>query len=298
MEFLRRASNPWDQQVMLGIAWDLMWLALAVGIVFVVGHAISVKWFAPKTTPVSGAAAAPSNVQASERVVRHAAPARVFHWLMSLAMFALLITAFVPVIGIQFPWVTIHWIAGIGLLLTVVYHVVHAITREDFRSMVIGAADVQEGARSVRGFFKRLPPSPEKAGKYPLDHKLYHHSVSVVTIGAIATGILMMFRVDTPFWERNPYILSDQLWGVTYVVHGVCGVALITMILAHIYFAIRPEKRWITRSMIKGWITRQEFLAHHDPTRWVVDSSATHVPADATRASTLPGTSPEKQSVS
>jgi len=53
-------------------------------------------------------------------------------------------------------------------------------------------------------------------------------------------------------------------------VHGLSGVALITMVIAHVYFAIRPEKLWMTRSMIKGWITRDEYLAHHDPEKWKV----------------------------
>ncbi len=40
------------------------------------------------------------------------------------------------------------------------------------------------------------------------------------------------------------------------------------MIMAHVYFAVRPEKWWMTRSMIKGWITREEYLEHYDPELW------------------------------
>jgi formate dehydrogenase subunit gamma len=45
---------------------------------------------------------------------------------------------------------------------------------------------------------------------------------------------------------------------------------VITLIMAHVYFALRPEKLWMTRSMFRGWISREEFLAHHDPKRWSV----------------------------
>jgi hypothetical protein len=38
--------------------------------------------------------------------------------------------------------------------------------------------------------------------------------------------------------------------------------------MTHVYFAIRSEKRWLTRSMIVGWIPRQRYLAHYDPARW------------------------------
>ena len=37
-----------------------------------------------------------------------------------------------------------------------------------------------------------------------------------------------------------------------------------------LYFAVRPEKWWITKSMILGWITRRQYLEHHEPARWRV----------------------------
>ena len=78
----------------------------------------------------------------------------------------------------------------------------------------------------------------------------------------------MLVRVRTPFLTRNPYVLSDGAWGFTYVLHGMAGVALVGLIMAHVYFAIRPEKWWVTKSMILGWITRRQYLEHHDPDRW------------------------------
>jgi hypothetical protein len=43
------------------------------------------------------------------------------------------------------------------------------------------------------------------------------------------------------------------------------------MVMAHVYFAFRPEKWHFTRSMVVGWITRREFNEQHDPKRWQVD---------------------------
>jgi cytochrome b subunit of formate dehydrogenase len=292
MEFFRRATNPWGQDVLVGIAWDLMWAAVIVGVLFVVAHAIYVWRLAPKEEPGADLAAEPST-NVPEQVVRHTLSSRLFHWLMTAAMFALLITAFFPVIGIRFPWVTIHWIAGIGLVLTIVYHVVRATLWQDFWSMWIDRKEIQEGTADVKRFLGRSTVPQRKAGKYPLDHKLFHHVIAAVSIAAIATGLLMMFRVDTPFWVRNPYVLSDGLWGVVYVLHGLSGVALITMITAHIYFAIRPEKLWITRSMINGWIGRKEYLAHHDPQRWVVAPNAPQTLAGA-GSSTSPSQSAQQ----
>src|SRR5690606_32551223 len=88
----------------------------------------------------------------------------------------------------------------------------------------------------------------------------------------LATGLLMLARVDTPFWERDPYLLAAGTWGIVYVVHGLAALALVTMVMLHIYFALRPEKLHFTRAMLLGWITRAEYAEHHDPRRWPVDA--------------------------
>jgi cytochrome b subunit of formate dehydrogenase len=275
MEIVRTAANPWGQEVWIGIGWDLMWLALILGALFMVGHAVwmrSRRGESPAAPPDPGVATG-----IPERVTRHGGPARAFHWLMSLSMFALLITAFFPVAGIQFPWVTIHWIAGVALAVLVAWHVLDSSIRRDFWSMWIGREDVAEAVAELKGIFSRSEEGGERAGKYPIDHKMYHHGMVAVGLGVIVTGLLMMVRIDTPLLPLNPYLLGDGTWGVVYVLHGLCGVALITMIMAHVYFAVRPEKWWLTRSMIKGWITRTEFLSHFDPEKWKV----TDAPADA-----------------
>ena len=271
MEVLRRAANPWGQEVMLGIAWDLMWAAAIAGTLFVVGHAIWVRFIAKPERPDPGPT---SGRPIPDRVTRHSASSRIFHWLMAAAMFVLLITAFFPVIGIRFPWVTIHWIAGLLLFATILYHVIYATFWQDLRAVWVGRDDREEASSGVRRILARSRAPGPRSGKYPLDQKLYHHAAAVVTIGAIATGVLMMFRIDTALWAANPYFLSDGLWGVMYVVHGLCGVGLITLVIAHVYFAIRPEKRWMTLSMIRGWITREDYLRHYDPDRWVAGDAA------------------------
>lgn len=264
MEFWRKAANPWGQDVLIGVSWDLMWAAVVAAALFLVGHAIWVK-----TRPAEQHAA-PADVPAGipERIERHSLGARIFHWTMSASMLVLLVTAFAPVMGWQFPWVTIHWIAGVVLIATVVYHVIHAIGWQDFWSMF--QLGVSEGVATLKHVLSPKAPAPPKAGKYPFDHRLYHHAIVVVSLSAIVTGVLMMVRIDTPFWTRNPYLFNDSVWGVMYVVHGLAGVSLILLVAAHIYFALRPEKHWMTWSMIRGWIDREHYLEHFDPAKWDV----------------------------
>ena len=105
-------------------------------------------------------------------------------------------------------------------------------------------------------------------------------AIVVVGLTASITGIFMMNRVRTPLFVRNPYVLLDTTWQWIYVAHGLAGVGLVGLVIAHVYFAVRPEKWWITRGMIFGWITRREYLAYHEPSRWQVGStSATTKPA-------------------
>jgi len=263
----RTAENPWSQEVLLGVAWELLWVAFGVGVLFLIGHLI----WAAKWAPDDEFAESPSpepRVAAEARLRKHTLAARLFHWIMAAAIFVLLITAFFPVLGIQFPWVTIHWIAGIVLTASIVYHVVHSTFWLDFWSMWIDRSELRDTVNRAKRFLGKDAPAPRKPGKYPLENKLFHHTNVVAGFGVIVTGILMMFRVETPFWDRNPYLFSDATWGVVYVIHGLCSVAFVTMVMAHIYFAVRPEKLWITRGMIKGWITGEEYARHHDPERW------------------------------
>jgi cytochrome b subunit of formate dehydrogenase len=266
MEFWRRAANPWGQDVLIGVSWDLMWAAVIGAVIFLLGHAVWIKTrpaeshVAPVQTGAAGAV--------PDKIQRHSLSSRLFHWTMSAAMLVLLVTAFGPVMGWQFPWVEIHWIAGVVLIVTIVYHVIHAIGWQDFWSMF--QLGVGEGIAHLKHILSPKAPEPPKAGKYPFDHRMYHHVIVVVSLAAMITGGLMMVRIDTPFWTRNPYLLADSTWGVMYVVHGLSGVALIFLVAAHIYFAIRPEKRWITWSMIRGWIDKEHYLAHFDPSKWVV----------------------------
>ena len=87
-------------------------------------------------------------------------------------------------------------------------------------------------------------------------------------LAVVVTGVFMMSRVETPFFTRNPYLFGDLTWGWMYVLHGLAGIGFVALVLVHVYFAVRPEKLFITKSMIFGWITREQYLEHHDPRRW------------------------------
>ena len=249
-----------------------MWAAVIGGLAFVTAHAVWAKWLAPAESAGTGEGSSVAGLPA--QILRHAMSERVFHWVMSAAMLVLLITAFAPVMGLQFAWVTIHWWAGVVLTLTIVYHIIHATFWQDFWAMWVNGADIKAGMAELSHMVGRNGTEVPKAAKYPIDHKMFHHGAAVSGLAAIATGILMMLRLDTPFRAADPYMLADSTWGVVYVVHGVSGVALIALVISHIYFAIRPDKWWVTKSMIYGFIGRDKYVENFDPGRWVIPGAA------------------------
>lgn len=203
-----------------------------------------------------------------DRVVRHRGPDRLFHWVNAAVVLTLLGTSFLPIAGLKFDWITIHWLAGIVLTALVFFHILRALVWQDRGSMGLGRADLKGAVQGVRWGARLSRKAPPLPGKYPLPQKLFHYGMALVILTAIVTGLLMLLKIDTPFWGRDPYILSGKTWGVIYVLHGLSAMAVLAMVIVHVYFAIRPEKLWITRSMIAGWITRKEYEDHFDPNLW------------------------------
>lgn len=218
--------------------------------------------------PVEGAV----NPDSARRLIRHALADRVLHWGMAVSTLILLGTAFLPILGLQFAWVGMHWISGFVLTALVIVHIVRASFWKDLRSMWVGLADLRSSLHLARWSLRLSSEPPPLPGKYSLAQKLIHHVFSLVCIAAIVTGGLMMVKIDTPWWERDPYWLGDGTWGVIYVIHDLSALLLVTMVMLHVYFALRPEKLHFTRSMILGWITRREYNQYHDRSRWPVDA--------------------------
>jgi len=186
------------------------------------------------------------------RVQRHKLIDRIYHWLMALCVLILIVSAFLPIFGWKFAWLDLHWTTGVVLTIAVLFHIIRALFWQNIWAMFIEIRDLQAG----------------KPGKYTAAQKLYHLGVSTLVLAAIGTGLLMLRKIDTPLWKRDPYWFDDSGWGVIYAIHGFAAMALVTMIMIHIYFALRPDEWRLTRSMFRGWITSKEFRDHHDPKRW------------------------------
>ena len=252
MDLATYKEDVWGREVILGASWDLLWLVVVSAFVVIALHAVVLA--------VRRRGAMPSSE--GPRVARHTGIDRLFHWIMAVAVIVLLITGVLPIIGIEFSWLTIHWIAGLVLTASVVFHIVRSLFWQDLKSMWISTRDLKEP------FDATLRP-----GKYSVAQKSMHAAVTVLVLLVIGSGLVMFAMIDTPWWDRSNSIAESTL-GWVFLIHGLSTMALIALICLHVYFGLRPEKLFYTRSMIKGWISKEELEANHDPERWAPGKSS------------------------
>src|SRR5712671_5936611 len=256
MNFLTWGRNPWGQQILTHVSWDLLWASLFAGVMFLVAHASYMVLSAHhKHSEAETDALEAVHKNLPQMIERHTLMARLFHWVMAASMFVLLFSAVLPIVGVKFAWVQWHWIAGLVLTGAIIYHIIHATFFLDFWSIWVGPKDIPEIKAEMMRELGRDVNAPKPA-KYPMGNRLYHLAIVIVGLTAAISGIVMMSRVRTAVFTRNPYLLADTTWGFTYVLHGLAGVGLVGLIIAHVYFAVRPEKWWITKAMIVGTMTR------------------------------------------
>jgi formate dehydrogenase subunit gamma len=205
-----------------------------------------------------------------DRVDRHGLADRLYHWVMAVSVLTLMGTAFLPILGIKFEWLSLHWMTGVVLAALVLVHIVRALIWQDWRAMVLDGADFRDASRAIRRTLGGGGPPPDKPGKYKILQKLYHLAIAILVLSIVVSGLLMLLKIDTPLWRRSPYWFDPDTWGVIYSTHGFAAMALVTLVMIHIYFALRPDEWWLTRSMLRGYVSRSEYAAHCNSKRWRV----------------------------
>ena len=245
---VRYKYDVWGEEVILGVSWDLLWVVAVAVLILLAAHAIIMAVLANKKMDK------PSSE--GRRVLRHETVDRLFHWIMAGSILLLILTGVAPIIGLRIAWLNWHWIAGLVLTFVVIFHIVRSLFWQDFKSMILGPRDFGEPFDSAK-----------KPGKYSFEQKGMHWAVTVVVLAVIVTGLLMFIQIDTPFWNRTNSMPESQL-GLVFLLHGLSTLALVALAATHIYFALRPEKLFYTRSMISGWISEDEMTANHDTSRW------------------------------
>jgi len=250
VEIVRYKRDVWGDEVILGVAWDLLWVVAVAAFLLLAGHAIFMALLAKKHAKPSAE---------GKKIHRHDAIDRAFHWIMAVSVLVLIVTGILPIIGVRFAWLDIHWIAGLILTFVVAFHIIRASFWQDFRSMLLGPGDFSEPFDETR-----------KPGKYSFEQKGMHWAMTVLVLAVIITGVVLFTNINTPFWDR-PSVGNEAALGLMFLLHGLATLALVAFSAIHIYFALRPEKQFYTRSMVKGWISEDEMRALHDTDKWKVE---------------------------
>ncbi len=188
------------------------------------------------------------------RIIRHKLIDRLFHWCLALSILLILVTGLLPVYGFNASLIAIHWITGLVLTVLLVIHIIRSLFKKSMGKIWFSRSDLT-GAKT-------------KIGKYSLAQKLMHQFIALLSLAGIITGLMMMVRIETPFWERDPYWLQAETWGIVFFIHGLVALCFVSAIMLHVYFSLRPESRMYLRSMIKGWISKNEYEDKHDQSLW------------------------------
>ncbi len=279
MDFLKYGRSPWGETILTHVSWNLFWASLFAGILFFLAHAAYMLFSAHrKRSPAETDALEAAHRSLPAKIERHDLAARLFHWVMAASMFVLLFTAFLPVVGVKFAWVQWHWMAGIVLTASILFHIVHATFFLDFWSIWVGPKDIPEFKAEILREFGHDVPGP-KSGKYPLGNRLYHLAIVVTGLGRDGDRpVHDEAHPDAALPARSVHHERLRRGASPTCSHGLAGVGLVGLVIAHVYFAVRPEKWWITKAMILGWITRRQYLEHHEPSRWRVGGTSRLVP--------------------
>jgi len=167
---------------------------------------------------------------------------------MALCVIVLGATAFLPILGVRFNWLPIHEVAGVLLVLLIIYHLYRVFRIHGVRAMIPQTDDLREGYGAIVG----REPEGLKPAKYDALQKSFHWTAAAVVLGNAISGLLMLARVDTVFWNRNPSILPDAAWGVVYAIHGLSAMLILFLVIVHIYFGLIPQHRALLVAMITG----------------------------------------------
>src|SRR4029434_11069827 len=127
MDLVKWGLNPWGESILTHVSWTLFWASLVAGVMFFVAHGSYMLLSAHRKRPATETDRLEATLASlRELIERYSLMPRLFHWVMAASMFALLFTAFLPVVGVKFPWVTWHWIAGLVLSGSILFHIIPA----------------------------------------------------------------------------------------------------------------------------------------------------------------------------
>jgi formate dehydrogenase gamma subunit len=205
-----------------------------------------------------------THIDEQGKVLRHDETMFFQHWSHAIATLLLIVTG----IGLGvliFPRffsnpqdvgfaLNLHFIGVVLFLFTVFFHVTKNILTGEIKENMPAAHDIPEAIghyKAMLGFGKQ----PEE-GKYLASERLSYPVWGIFVAGIILSGLI---KVSAYIWN-----MPEVLMTVATLVHGVCTVAIVLVLIVHVFLgAIIPPSWPLIKSMITGYVTEDYVKAHH-----------------------------------
>lgn len=288
--FARRAGS----EVIVGLSWDALLVIGLIATLTFLGHYILRELLNPTNhTDSEGPSKAEVEqsleAQGVDDINRFSLAQRASHWVMAVAIFALMLSGFIIMnnevtvkIVAGLSWLTIHIISSLVLIGYVAFHLAHVASKGTWGKMWVGrkeAKDLVVRFKNLIGLTEEYPRQFE----YPSAQKLLHWGVTGATLGVIVTGLVLWRRIETlALWESTrEFTFLGVTFGLgtadapglvswSFVFHDFFAAGMLALVMGHIYFALRPNEWEITKSMITGRVTVEEYAEKYNPTSWQV----------------------------
>ena len=188
MDFVKWGLNPWGQNILTHVSWTLFWASLFAGLMFLVAHGSYMLLSAHRKRPADRDRQAGSGLREPPRAHRAALAdgEGCFTGSWPPRCSCCCSRPSCPSSVCRFAWVTWHWIAGLVLTGSILFHIIHASFWLDFWSIWVGPKDIPEIKAELLRELGHDVPGP-KSGKYPLGNRLYHMAIVVAGLSAVLT---------------------------------------------------------------------------------------------------------------
>lgn len=292
---LFRFAQRAGREVVVGLSWDVLLLLAFVATLTFLSHYLLREILNPTDHtdtdgPSKEEVTQSLEAQGVEEISRFTLAQRASHWVMAISIFAMMLSGFIimnnavtvkAIAGIS--WLTIHIVSAVILIGYVLFHLGHVASKGTWGKMWVGTKEAKDLITRFKNLIGLTDEYPRQF-EYPSAQKLLHWGVTGATLGVILTGFVLWRRVEVLafFWEPTREFAflgvefglgtTDSLGLVawSFVLHDFFAVGMVALVMGHIYFALRPNEWEITKSMITGKVTVEEYAEKYSPTSWQI----------------------------
>ena len=211
-----------------------------------------------------------------ERIQRFRPGQRYVHLLVAVTFVALFLSGlpliFEPLAFLTFGGLSriAHRVAAVGFMAVPILYLI--VDRQGAKELLVESFTYDRDdlnwlmhvGRYALGNAVDMPPQ----GRLNAGQKLHHAAVIVLSAGVVGSGLTMWFAVSS---------LSASLLAWTLLVHNVTMLALVLLLIGHIYFTVVYKA---IGAMHTGYVSRTAAQLEHS--KWVAE-------LDAERAERGPG---------